>query len=361
MFRAFQLLLEKSLKKRLKLSTGQQENEILKKILESSRRNNVYNGIEFLDDVDYLTIVSNILNVKRIPNEICAEFENEIYAMSTLIFELKIEDLYLMSINLLLRHLRIILSKDNIVINQMTTNQDDELKVGVWFKHLLALIFTTNDEKIRALLITAFELYTGILSDLHYRTMPFWPDVKSAIFDQCATKLHELRNTTPQWYKIWTILAQIVSVEIIKSASIINKFLSIVEIGFRGDDLRIRAQAYLCWRSLIEIFGRDNELNVSKRIRLVCIPLKPARPKSQDIAINKFKAWWCLVTKLNQNVLEHLSTILLPFLEFCLHFCKIVYAANTSSEKYGNLCICTVFGSKSGGFVTVSGAGQTGG
>lgn len=315
-FRAFQLLLEKTLKKRMKLSVGA-ENEILKTILESSRKNNVYNGMEFVDDKDYLNIVCNILNDKRAPNEIFAEYENEMYVIITRLFEIKLDDLHQLSINLLMRHLKIVLSKDNSIINRMTTNQDEELKVGLWFKHLLALVFTTNNEKLRALLITAFELYTAVLPDLHYRAMSFWPDVKSAIFDQYASKLHELRNTTPQWYKIWTILSQIVSMEIIKSASIINKFLSIVEIGFRGDDLCIRAQAYLCWRSLIEIFGRDNELNVAKRIRLVCIPLKPARPKSQDIAINKFKAWWCLITKLNQNITEHIPTILLPFLEFC--------------------------------------------
>lgn len=316
-FRAFQLLLEKTLKRRMRLSVGA-ENQILTKILESSRKNKQFFGMEFINDKTFLTIACTILSDKRIPNEIITAYENEIYEIITRVFEIKLEELYHMSINLLIKHLKLIANKENTdTATQIQLNQDEELKVGLWFKHLLDLIFSTNDEKLRTLLISAFELYSVLVVDLHYRKMSFWPDVKGAIFDKYTTKLHELRNTTTEWYKIWTILSQIVSLEILKSASIINKFLSIVEIGFRGEDLRIRAQAYLCWRSLIEIFGRDNELNVAKRIRLVCIPLKPARPKSQDIAINKFKAWWCLITKLNQAVTEHIPNILLPFLEFC--------------------------------------------
>lgn len=67
-------------------------------------------------------------------------------------------------------------------------------------------------------------------------------------FFSYSTSLNTMRDkNNSNWYKIWPILVRILSKDILKRAPIINKFLYIVEQGFRSSNLRTRAEAFLCW------------------------------------------------------------------------------------------------------------------
>lgn len=119
------------------------------------------------------------------------------------------------------------------------------------------------------------------------------------------------------WHTVWSLLVRIIHKDILRSATLINRYLSIVEQGFRNPSLNIRAEAFLCWRVLVELFAEHNELQAPKRIKLVCIPLKSSQSKTFEIAVNKFGVWWLLMCELNERLITYTSTIVEPFLVFC--------------------------------------------
>lgn len=126
--------------------------------------------------------------------------------------------------------------------------------------------------------------------------------------------------------------------EILRSAPLINRFLTIVEQGFRSVNMEIRAEAFLSWRALIEIFSRNNELLAPKRIRLVCIPLKASQSKTAVIAVSKFQVWWYLICTIHANLDEFIETIIQPFLVFCFGpinatplFCTVMQTSSSTT------------------------------
>jgi hypothetical protein len=119
------------------------------------------------------------------------------------------------------------------------------------------------------------------------------------------------------WHKIWCLLIQILDGEIVKSAPLINIFLNIAERGFRSSDLKIRAESFVCWRMLVQIFAKHRELENPKRIRLICIPLKSSKSKTAQIAENKFYVWWYLICQFYKNVDSIVGNVVEPFLFFC--------------------------------------------
>lgn len=88
-------------------------------------------------------------------------------------------------------------------------------------------------------------------------------------------------------------------------------------MGFRNPNLTVRAEAFLCWKVLVEMFAKSNELLAPKRIKLVCIPLKSSQSKTEQIAVNKFRVWWYLMTELHERLVDYTDSIVEPFLMFC--------------------------------------------
>lgn len=119
------------------------------------------------------------------------------------------------------------------------------------------------------------------------------------------------------WHRVWALLLRLIQRDILRSATLINRYLSIVELGFRNNNLTVRAEAFVCWKVLVELFARSNELLAPKRIKLVCIPLKSSQSKTEQIAVNKFRVWWYLMTELHDRVVDFTDTIVDPFLLFC--------------------------------------------
>lgn len=130
--------------------------------------------------------------------------------------------------------------------------------------------------------------------------------------------MNALRNANnPNWRHIWALLVRLLNKVILKSATVINRYLAVVEAGFRSDNLSTRADAFLCWKVLIDIFAMNNELLSPKRMKLVCIPLKSSQSKTAAIAVNKFLVWWFLMCKINHKLDDYMATIVEPFMLFC--------------------------------------------
>lgn len=133
-----------------------------------------------------------------------------------------------------------------------------------------------------------------------------------------AARLNSLRNANnPNWHHVWALIVRLLNKAILKSATIINRFLSVIEASFRSENLTTRADAFLCWKVLIEIFAINNELMSPKRMKLVCIPLKSSQSKTNDIAVNKFLVWWYLICKIEIKLTDYVDTIVEPFIVFC--------------------------------------------
>lgn len=158
-------------------------------------------------------------------------------------------------------------------------------------------------------------------------------DIFFCVSTRYSKKLHDLRQASNLlWYKIWCLLVRILNKEILKGATVINTFLSIVEMGFRSGDYAIRADAFLCWKVLVEIFAKHNEIFSPKRIKLICIPLKSSQSKTLETSVNKFKVWWYFLSKLAPKIDEYLD-IYESFLVYCFGpSCKQSNGANSSTS-----------------------------
>jgi Rap1-interacting factor 1 N terminal len=188
----------------------------------------------------------------------------------------------------------------------------------IWFKRILPLLFDGTDTEVRDAAIEVVAALVPQLKFTKYQQVPSWASTKSKIVDKYSKEIENLRTTANEnWAKIWCLTMQILDVEIVRSAVLINQFLNIVEKGFRSADLKIRAESFVCWRVLVQIFAKHNELDNPKRIRLICIPLKSSKSKTAQIAENKFYVWWYLIAQFHKNADSIISAVVEPFLYFC--------------------------------------------
>uniref|UniRef100_W8C4U5 Telomere-associated protein RIF1 n=1 Tax=Ceratitis capitata TaxID=7213 RepID=W8C4U5_CERCA len=189
--------------------------------------------------------------------------------------------------------------------------------VRFWIEDILPLAFD-EDATIQGSAINALE--QGLLA-LDISNIPngsCWNGVKNKIVKEYAPRVHQLREDRSQyWHRVWCILIRLLDREILKSASTINLFLSIVELGFRSPDNSVRAEAFTCWRLLIQIFANHNQLTSPKRLKLVCIPLKSSQSKTPYVAAVKLRIWWYLITCLGPQINENFENVVETFLIFC--------------------------------------------
>ncbi|XP_069963770.1 telomere-associated protein RIF1 isoform X2 [Bactrocera oleae] len=192
----------------------------------------------------------------------------------------------------------------------------DEL-VRFWVEDILPLAFDDNST-VQGSAVSALE--QGLLT-LDIGNIPnhsCWNNLKNAIVKEFASRVHQLREDRNQyWHRIWCILVRLLDREILKSASTINLFLSIVELGFRSPDNSVRAEAFTCWHLLIQIFANHNQLSSPKRLKLVCIPLKSSQSKTPYVAAVKLRIWWYLITCLGPQSEDNFENVVESFLVFC--------------------------------------------
>lgn len=186
-----------------------------------------------------------------------------------------------------------------------------------WVEDILPLAFDDN-LSVQGSAVSALE--QGLLN-LDIGNIPSyscWNSIKNIIVKDFASRVHQLREDRNQyWHRIWCVFVRLLDREILKSASTINSFLSIVELGFRSSDNSVRAEAFTCWHLLIQIFANHNQLSSPKRLKLVCIPLKSSQSKTPHVAAVKLRIWWYLITCLGQQGEDNFESVVEAYLIFC--------------------------------------------
>lgn len=193
----------------------------------------------------------------------------------------------------------------------------DDQRIRLYFTNVLPLLFD-SDAVLQQKAIDTIDALLPHLMHSPYDQLADWPAIKDTITDDYCNRVNALRDRhNSNWHNVWSILVRIIHKDILRSATLINRYLSIVEQGFRNPNLTVRAEAFLCWRVLVHLFATHNELLAPKRIKLVCIPLKSSQSKTEHIAVNKFNVWWFLMSEVHNRLIDYTDSIVEPFLVFC--------------------------------------------
>ncbi|XP_017010177.2 telomere-associated protein RIF1 [Drosophila takahashii] len=196
-----------------------------------------------------------------------------------------------------------------------TAFTDDEL-VEFWLGDILPLMFDA-DRKIQDCAVAALAEALVALDVSAIHSARCWPQIRSEFVNKYTTLIGEMRDAkNSNWHKIWTLLVQIMDEDLLRGCVYINKFLALVELGFRNPDNGVRSEAFLCWRVLIKIFAAYDELASVKRLRLLLIPLRTSQSRSSHVSGIKLRVWWYLLTCLDQEVTKSFDSAVEHFLAF---------------------------------------------
>lgn len=193
--------------------------------------------------------------------------------------------------------------------------EKDELKF--WLIDVGRLMFEEK-AKTRELALDAFESAVVHIRATDYQDHSSWSELREIVSKEYTSLLDIARSEKdPNWHRVWSVLVRIMNRDLCQGSTIINMFLSIVEAGFRSPELSIREQSFDCWRLLVEIFANNKQINIPKRVKLICIPLKSSKSKTETIALKKFDIWWYLLCQLRSQLDTMAETIFEPFIYFC--------------------------------------------
>ncbi|XP_062562298.1 telomere-associated protein RIF1 isoform X2 [Armigeres subalbatus] len=215
----------------------------------------------------------------------------------------------------------------------------DDDQMNFWFNDVLRLLFDWENPVTRELALRASEAILPHLEHTLYLDSPAWPALKTQISNVYSNLLEQARGRNdPEWHRKWSVLVRILDKEICQGAVIINVFLAIVESGFRSAELLVREQSFDCWQLLVEIFAKYNQINIPKRIKLICIPLKSSKSKTETIAKKKFEIWWFLINKLQPQLDSFADNVFEPFIYFCFgpsFKTPLCYYFDNSYQEFG--------------------------
>lgn len=122
------------------------------------------------------------------------------------------------------------------------------IEIEFWLKEVLPLIFD-SDEDIQTNAIEAVNRALPLLLASRYQSSPHWQRVRFEILSDYTKKITaNFRQGSPKWYLVWCLCVRLLDVDIPRSASTLNAFLSIVEPALRSNLPIRRAEGYLCWR-----------------------------------------------------------------------------------------------------------------
>lgn len=198
-----------------------------------------------------------------------------------------------------------------------TSFTDDEL-VEFWLGDILPLMFDA-DRKIQDCAVAALAEALVALDVSVIHSAKCWPQIRSEFVDKYTIIIGEMRDAkNSNWHKIWTLLVQIMDEDLLRGCVYINKFLALVELGFRNPDNGVRSEAFLCWRVLIKIFAAYDELTSAKRLRLLLIPLRTSQSRSSHVSGIKLRVWWYLLTCLDHELPKSFDSAVEHFLAFML-------------------------------------------
>ncbi|XP_058116909.1 uncharacterized protein LOC131285117 [Anopheles ziemanni] len=219
---------------------------------------------------------------------------------------------------------------------KFTTNPD-ELKF--WLIDVARLMLEVKSASTRRLALMALEAAVPHLVKTNYQELPLWAELRTTISRDYTSLIDTARSEKdPNWHRMWAALVRVMNRDLCQGSSIINMFLSIVEAGFRSPELSIREQSFDCWRLLVEVFSNNKQMNLPKRMKLICIPLKSSKSKTEIIALKKFDIWWYLLNELRPHLDGLADTIFEPFIYFCfgpVFKPPLSYYFDDSFQEYG--------------------------
>ncbi|KAH8415819.1 hypothetical protein KR222_001484 [Zaprionus bogoriensis] len=198
----------------------------------------------------------------------------------------------------------------------LTTSFSNEELVQFWLGDILPLMFDA-DHSVQCSAVAALAEALVALDVAVIHGAKCWPQIRGELVDNYTTQIGAMRDAkNKNWHKIWTLLVQIMDSELLRGCSYINKFLAVVELGFRNSDNGVRSEAFLCWRVLIKIFAAYNELAAGKRLRLLLIPLRTSQSRSAHVSSIKLRVWWYLLTCLDVELPKSFDKAVECFLSF---------------------------------------------
>ncbi|XP_020801085.1 uncharacterized protein LOC110178315 [Drosophila serrata] len=184
----------------------------------------------------------------------------------------------------------------------IATSFSEEELVEFWLGDILPLMFD-KDRKIQDSAVGALAEALVALDVSSIHSARCWPGIRGEFVNKYVNLIGEMRDAkNSNWHKIWTLLVQIMDEELLRGCVYINKFLAVVELGFRNPDNGVRSEAFLCWRVLIKIFAAYDELASGKRLRLLLIPLRTSQSRSSHVSGIKLRVWWYLLTCLDKEL-----------------------------------------------------------
>lgn len=178
--------------------------------------------------------------------------------------------------------------------------------------------FSQQRKSAHELLSTAMK--TNLVSYIQEHSPKLWHSYKDNLSKIYCPRMHVLIQTKEyDWASQWTLSVQLLGMELHRGgAGLINPLLGIEEKAFKSSDNRIRKQAFLCWKTLMDNFALNpTELSSNRRIKLLCIPLTAKNSKVESLAMVKLETWWHLIIKLDPQSTEFLQQVINGFLEFC--------------------------------------------
>lgn len=121
-------------------------------------------------------------------------------------------------------------------------------EIEFWLKEVLPLIFDADDD-IQTNAIEAINKAMPLLIASRHQSHPHWSQVRNNILIDYTQKIVScFKSGSPRWYTVWCLCVRLLDVDIPRSASTLNAFLSIVEPALRSNVPIRRAEGYLCWK-----------------------------------------------------------------------------------------------------------------
>ncbi|XP_073943832.1 uncharacterized protein isoform X2 [Choristoneura fumiferana] len=235
---------------------------------------------------------------------------NDFWELFNLYCSLNIpKEIALQPINIILKLLKILTpDKKTIFVKK---------GLAVWFSKIVpCVMFNCGTTSLEAL-----EMLTEELVKLDYSKNPHWLSILDNIYNPNkypAIMKNMLVNGIQHWQRLWIIFIKLLEDQITTYrpgvGSPINSMLPVVENAFKLD-ITNRCRAFQCWKVLIDVFSAEiNEQFVTKRIKLLLIPLKLNNAKVEETALAKLDTWWHLIKRYESRIDD---SILYPFLHFC--------------------------------------------
>lgn len=158
----------------------------------------------------------------------------------------------------------------------------NEREMEFWFTEIFPMIFD-SDPDIQENAIAAMDKVIPLLLVSQHQLHPYWECFRSDILKDYTHKVNELFvQANAKWHFTWCQCVRILDIDIPRSATTLNAFLSIVEQALRSSTAIRRAEGYLCWRVSILT-------NVQPKKKTIII----WPPKTNEVVFNRccWKCW----------------------------------------------------------------------